>query len=920
MGMLKILKGKGKSSSKPYVTNDSSNSYDITKKQYKEIKKRACPWKFLVVENNTGSYYNREVLVYSYIQNNGIQQLRFQNKKGQKVSSQTQLPFYFSKPYCISNEFYYYEIKIVKNTDSKIYFGLGLSNYMLTDLPGTVYGSVCYHSSGLIYAGGSVVAYAQAVSEGDVVGIGYYPSNGNIFFTLNGKYIQTLSGEILHKNRFFPHLGSDGECILEVNFGMNHFLYKPEESNKFLTTEQLNNINIKKENERNERIEKNEEDLNTVLFKDSYSSLPKINVKRNESKGNDPSSTETTNNESYIENANKKTDNSNIDFFESIDTNDYNFTSNNQNSSSTLFTSLSDSSTSKYNSLPSSSSTIFNNNNFGSNNQSTLFPISEDVTVSNALVPISDINNMAISQNPSNPFSPMYMNNNNSNSNLNNNNNNMMNTSFTSMNTSFSGSMNNLNTNYGSTTSTSYNPNNPFNDLMGNTNTNNNNNNNNNLLLSGNTSFDSSFSNTNQNNFGTLNHSSTYSGSASFSNNNTFGNNNILSSNPFSSNNNGSTNNYGSNRFSTTTTSSSTMFNTTSSFNNLLLPSSSSATTSWMPTSSIATSVQNSMNTVSTTSISNPMLTLTRTFSLRDDEKKTSFSNLGMTNSKHLSVNNMTSSSSSMYLSSNLTSSGNDLSNKPFMSINTNPTSPVLSNLSSNLSSPINSPFGSSFNSPTTTGSPNIFSNNLNSNTNTSLNDYNNANILANTSMDSSFSLNNNFNTGGITHANTYSNSIGNNNTGNSFFNMSKLASANNAISDELNGKTQSSVFTPSTPSNALVKSSLSSNPFNTPLNSSSPSSLSNPFGTPSNGIKQLTFESSPIQSSGNLSFHAPIVSNSGNTATSATTWNNTFGNTTDTFSSSTPMMTPTAPPVVTTNLTGVQSIYSTSNPFEGIH
>jgi len=365
------------------------------------------------------------------------------------------------------------------------------------------------------------------------------------------------------------------------------------------------------------------------------------------------------------------------------------------------------------------------------------------------------------------------------------------------------------------------------------------------------------------------------------------------------------------------------MFNSTSSFNNLLLPSS-STTTSWMPTSSIATSVQNSMNTVSTTSVTNPMLTITKTMSLRDDEMKTSFSSLGMNNSKHLSINNMnmTTSSSSMLLGSTLASSGNDLSNKSFLNINTNTTSPVLSNLSSNLSSPINSPFGSSLNSPTMAGTPNFFNNNTNNNANTSLNDYNNANILANTSMDSSFSFNNNntnnFSTG-INHANTFSGSVGINTTGNSLYNMSSLASANNAISDELNGKSQSPLFTPSTPSNALVKNSFTlnstiGNPFNTPLNSGSPSSLNNPFGTPSNGIKQLTFESpsSPIQSSNNLSYHAPIMSTSSNTAATMASWNNT----TD-FNSSTPMMNATAPPMVATNLTGIQS---TSNPFEGIH
>jgi len=57
---------------------------------------------------------------------------------------------------------------------------------------------------------------------------------------LNGKYFQNISGDVLHQQRFFSHLGSDGKCTLEVNFGMTHFRYIPNETNKYNTTEELN--------------------------------------------------------------------------------------------------------------------------------------------------------------------------------------------------------------------------------------------------------------------------------------------------------------------------------------------------------------------------------------------------------------------------------------------------------------------------------------------------------------------------------------------------------------------------------------------------------------------------------------------------------------------------------------------------------
>ncbi|KAL6631424.1 hypothetical protein U3516DRAFT_737504 [Neocallimastix sp. 'constans'] len=125
---------------------------------------------------------------------------------------------------------------------------------------GTTSGTVAYHSTGLIYANGSVVAYAQVINE-----------------------IMSL--------RFFSHLGSDGECTLEVNFSMTHYRYIPNETNKYNTTEELNKKILK---------------------------VYKLIV---------PSTFEETNNNSYIENPNKKIDNSKVNFFESLDNSEPNYTS-----------------------------------------------------------------------------------------------------------------------------------------------------------------------------------------------------------------------------------------------------------------------------------------------------------------------------------------------------------------------------------------------------------------------------------------------------------------------------------------------------------------------------------------------------------------------------------------------------------------
>lgn len=942
LSVFKVLTGKSKSS-KSYSNISGTKTYDITKKQYKEIKKKACPWKFTVVESpSSTSYLAREVLVYSYIQNNGIQQLKFQNKNGQKISTQTQLPFYFSKPFTISNEFYYYEIKVIKNNNnSKIYFGLGISSYIFTELPGTTINTICYHSSGLIYAAGSVVAYAKVVNEGDVVGIGYYPSNGNIFFTLNGDFVQTISGSVLNRQRFYPHLGSDGECILEVNFGLNHFLYTPEESNKYLTTEELNNRNIKK----NEN-EKLEEDANTTFFNDSFSTIPRLNVPTtgSSSRVNTSSSVDATNNASYIENVNKKTTD-NVDFFESIENTNSNYTSNisntQKNSSSTIFSPFTDSSSSNFNSMPSSSSTLFNssssnNNNFGLNSQSSLFTIKEDDSKDNALVPFSstDTNKSnalvpfsSNNTNKSNALVPFSNNNSNTMSMINTTNSsnpfliyNNNNTSFNNTNTNtinnYNGFMNN-NNNYNTyTTPLSYNPNNPFNDMMKNTNINNSN-------LMANTSFNSSYNNNNINNFNTFStinngNNNTMGTSSSFRNTNSFN-----SSNPFNNYNlNSSSNTFGNNGF-TNTTNNNTMFSSSSSINNSSLPNN-TLSKSWTPSSSLTTSLatsQGSFNALTTTSLTTPMLTITRSMTYADKTKNTSFASLGINNNdtKHLSINNIISSSSSLNINNTVASTGNNLSEKSF-EIDTKQTSPILSNMSgSNLSSPINSPFGSSFNSLSFSGSPKPL------NTNTVNNDLtsSNANILSGLNKDSSFSFSNS----SITRSKTFAGTGSNGSYGASqsnVFNMNNLM-INTTFKDDLNSKNQSPISTPTTPIYQNTGTSLGkspySNPFSTPLNNNSPSSYGNPFGTPTNEIRPLSLGASPIQSS-NLSFHMPIIPNNTvathNTGTSYhTSWDNSFNNS---FNNSFVLNTnTTSAPMVTTNLTGVKSIHSSSNPFEGI-
>ncbi|KAL6594205.1 hypothetical protein U3516DRAFT_766775 [Neocallimastix sp. 'constans'] len=131
-------------------------------------------------------------------------------------------------------------------------------------------GTVAYHSTGLIYANGSVVAYAQVINE-----------------------IMSLC--------FFSHLSSDGECTLEVNFSMTHFRYIPNETNKYNTTEELNKKILKQNSKKS--INK-EFEYFLLHFKNNDLSFSVAK-----------------------ENSNKKIDNSKVNFFESLDNSEPNYTS-----------------------------------------------------------------------------------------------------------------------------------------------------------------------------------------------------------------------------------------------------------------------------------------------------------------------------------------------------------------------------------------------------------------------------------------------------------------------------------------------------------------------------------------------------------------------------------------------------------------
>jgi hypothetical protein len=66
--------------------------------------------------------------------------------------------------------------------------------------------------------------YGPQLTQGDVVGVGYRPRSGTIFFTRNGKKLE----DVVHGQKaqnFFPTIGANGPCSVHVNFGQMGFVF-----------------------------------------------------------------------------------------------------------------------------------------------------------------------------------------------------------------------------------------------------------------------------------------------------------------------------------------------------------------------------------------------------------------------------------------------------------------------------------------------------------------------------------------------------------------------------------------------------------------------------------------------------------------------------------------------------------------------
>ncbi|KAJ1537327.1 Rsp5p-dependent ubiquitination, sorting of cargo proteins at the multivesicular body [Nowakowskiella sp. JEL0078] len=158
------------------------------------------------------------------------------------------LPLVFMNDAEKERNFFYFEVLVKdKHSHTAISVGLATKPYPPFRLVGWSKYSVGYHSDdgrSFICNDNGVFGfiYATAGSEGgskgkkydvdDVVGVGYFPERGSVFFTLNGQYLGEASGGDLTKGEsqhpYHAAIGANGAASLLVNFGQNGpFKYEP---------------------------------------------------------------------------------------------------------------------------------------------------------------------------------------------------------------------------------------------------------------------------------------------------------------------------------------------------------------------------------------------------------------------------------------------------------------------------------------------------------------------------------------------------------------------------------------------------------------------------------------------------------------------------------------------------------------------
>ncbi|KAI1327998.1 ssh-4 [Xylariaceae sp. FL0255] len=150
------------------------------------------------------------------------------------VEGRTEIEFFDSEctvmsnlPVPKQNEVYYWEAKIYEKPENTLLsIGMSTKPYPLFRLPGFHKYSIAYTSTGGRRYNQPFMGtpYGPQYLQGDVIGVGYRPRTGTIFFTRNGKRLEDVVHGLKSQN-FFPSVGANGPAVVHVNFGQAGFVF-----------------------------------------------------------------------------------------------------------------------------------------------------------------------------------------------------------------------------------------------------------------------------------------------------------------------------------------------------------------------------------------------------------------------------------------------------------------------------------------------------------------------------------------------------------------------------------------------------------------------------------------------------------------------------------------------------------------------
>ncbi|KAJ2082744.1 Protein ssh4 [Coemansia sp. RSA 988] len=125
------------------------------------------------------------------------------------------------------NAVYYFEVKLVeKPMDVNMWIGLATRPYPAWRMTGwNKYSTGYCTNNGSVHQNSPFKAarIGERLLVGDILGIGYQPRSGVVWFTRNGRRYKEIVSGMLYD--LFPTISADGPCSFSANFGQRGFVF-----------------------------------------------------------------------------------------------------------------------------------------------------------------------------------------------------------------------------------------------------------------------------------------------------------------------------------------------------------------------------------------------------------------------------------------------------------------------------------------------------------------------------------------------------------------------------------------------------------------------------------------------------------------------------------------------------------------------